>query len=388
MTQDAEALRRAIEAAASARAGLARSVGDVAGALAEAAKWWRRAPDLPPRLAAGGGWAPVMVADALDGIVAPFDAPAMERLAAQERPTTAPPAVVAHVLASNVPALALPAIAHALLAGAAVVVKSGRGDVVSAPTFHDALRAVDPDLARTVVTASWPRGDTARDAALLAAAPVTVLTGSDEAIAALAPRAHGRVLTFGARTSVAILADPSSADVDAFAADVACWEQHGCLSPQVAFVLGDAACVADALAGSLERLAARWPLPARAVETRAARRVVLDDAAWTGASVRAGDWGAVVLAPPGPAAVGPGGRTIRVQPLDDLRALPERLSRGKIESVGTNGPLPDGLAAFGVSRVCRVGAMQRPSLGWPRGGRPPIRMLFEPHATAAMEDDR
>jgi len=38
--------------------------------------------------------------------------------------------LVAHVLASNVPALALPAIALACLAGAAVVVKSGRRDAL------------------------------------------------------------------------------------------------------------------------------------------------------------------------------------------------------------------------------------------------------------------
>src|SRR5262249_59122510 len=49
------------------------------------------------------------------------------------------PWLVAHVLASNVPALALPAIALGCLAGAAVLVKSGRADPCSAPAFRRAL---------------------------------------------------------------------------------------------------------------------------------------------------------------------------------------------------------------------------------------------------------
>lgn len=388
MTAEVAALRRTIDAAASARARLAHSVGDVAAALAEAATRWRRMPAVAHDLAVATGFAPAMLAEGLDDVVAPLEAAAMERAARREcAGTPAPPPVVAHVLASNVPALALPAMAHALLAGTAVVVKSGRSDRVSAPAFHAALAAVDPPLAATVVTAAWPRGDP-RDAALLATVPLVALTGSDAALAALAPQARGRVLAFGARTSVAVLVEPEPAALDDLARDVACWEQQGCLSPHVAFVVGDAAATGTALAAALERLAARWPPRAADLAARAARRTALEEAAWSGARVHAGRWGAVVVDAPGPAAPGPGGRTIRVQPLGDLHELPGRLARGTIESVGTSGPVPAGLAALGVSRICHVGRMQRPSIAWPRGGRPPIRMLRDPDATATLEDAR
>src|SRR2546428_5936385 len=99
-------------------------------------------------------------------------------------------ALVAHVLASNVPALAMPAIALACLAGAAVVVKSGRDDPLSASAFQRALAAVDPELAATVVTVYWPGGDPVHEEILLATADVAVLTRREPAPAS--PARPGR----------------------------------------------------------------------------------------------------------------------------------------------------------------------------------------------------
>src|SRR5437899_356584 len=108
-----------------------------------------------------------------------LDAATMSALAEREwgagaaaRPAPPGPALVAHVVASNVPALALPAIALGCLAGAAVLVKSGRDDPLSAPAFQRALAAVDPALAATVVTAYWPGGEVAREDAALGRAEV------------------------------------------------------------------------------------------------------------------------------------------------------------------------------------------------------------------------
>jgi len=77
------------------------------------------------------------------------------------------------------------------------VIKSGRRDPLSAPAFVRALTDVDADLAATVVTAYWPGGDTAREDLLFERADVVVLTGGDEAIAALASRTRQRLIGHG-----------------------------------------------------------------------------------------------------------------------------------------------------------------------------------------------
>jgi len=388
VTSDAGAeFARSLDAAANARARMRRSAADVATALERAADLWIRTPGLCPSLAAATGLSAAMLRDALPDTVASFDAATMTALAEREtNGAPPPPPIVAHVLASNVPALALPAIAQALLAGTAVVVKSGRNDRYSAPAFRGALEAVDPELARSVVCVDWPRGDAARDGLLLSL-PVVVVTGSDATVAALGPHATGRVLTFGTRFSIALVVDATPDALEGLARDIACWEQRGCLSPHVVFACGDLDRTAASLARALEDVAKRWP-PTDDVATRAARRTAVDEATWAGGHGHAGAWGAVLVERPGPARATPTGRVVRMQSLDDPPALASRIQSDAVECVGTDLRTPLSLGACAISRLCGLGRMQRPSLAWPRGGRPPIRMLLDPNATTTLEDDR
>jgi hypothetical protein len=48
---------------------------------------------------------------------------------------------------------------------------------------------------------------------------------------------------------------------------------------------------------------------------------------------------------------------------------------GVAEAGERRGPLAAALAAAGVERVCRLGWMQRPPLGWRRDGRPTLADL-------------
>src|SRR5205823_5868149 len=122
---------------------------------------------------------------------------------AASRPAPRGPSLVGHVLAGNVPPVRLPAIALGCLVGAAVVVKSGLDDPLSAPAFHRALEAVDPALAATVVTAYWPGGERAYEEAAFRRAAVVVASGTDETVTALAGRLGARLIANGERTSVA-----------------------------------------------------------------------------------------------------------------------------------------------------------------------------------------
>ena len=388
-------VRARLDAAGRARERLrSRSLEAAIDALAAAARRWRADPSLAPALAAVGGLSVANAAAAVDVAAEAIDTDAMRALVEQEsgvgasrRPAPAGPALVAHVLASNVPALALPAIVHACLVGAAVIVKSGRHDAVSAPAFVRALAAVDPDLAATVVAAYWPGGDAAGES-LLQDADVVIATGGDTALAALARRIGSRLVAHGPRASAAVVAATESAD--AVALDVALHDQRGCLSPHVVFVVGDAPAFARRLASALDAVAERLPPGDAAVEERAAVRAFIGDAEWTeGTRVLAGPGGAVVLEPLRPFGPTPGRRTVVVHPLPAVDDVARFLPVAGVECVGVAGVdashLAGALAARGVSRICPVGRMQRPPLSWPQGQRPPLAVFLGRTAGLTIE---
>lgn len=377
-TESPAALAARIDAALRARA--RRPLRDVAAALAAAAVQWRNDPDLAAELPAVARLSPQMIAAVIPLAAEALDGEAMLALVERElgagaadRPAPAGPGLVAHVLASNVPALALPAIALGCLAGAAVVVKSGRGDPLSAPAFRRALAAIDPDLAATVVTTYWPGGERPNEDVVLARADVVVVTGGDAAIAALAARVRGRLIAHGPRLSVAAVTD-GDAVAENVALDIALHDQRGCLSPHAVYVDGDARAFAGRLAAALDALGARLPVGPASIEERAAARAARDDDDWAGAEVRTGPGGTVAYDPRPMFRPTGGRRTVRVHPHVPLaKALPA----GRIECVGVAGRVETAaLVRLGVARVCPVGRMQRPPLSWPRGQRGPLRSLL------------
>ncbi|HEV7732865.1 MAG TPA: acyl-CoA reductase [Candidatus Binatia bacterium] len=376
-------LGAAIDAALAARERLRdRPRRETARSLAAAATRWRDDVDLRAALPAATRLSPDMIDAVMPRITGALDADAMTELVARElgpRPT-AGPALVAHVLASNVPALALPAIALGCLAGAAVVVKSGRDDVLSAPAFHRALETVDPELAATVVSTYWTGGDRGVEDAVLARADVVVASGSDATMQALAPRLGTRLLAHGARVSCIVVAS-DDADVAArVASDVALYDQRGCLSPHTVYVVGDASAFAERLAVALATQPAAGPAT---LEERAARRTLLAVSEWQG-DVLHGD--GVLCGPPAPFRPTCGGRVVRVQEVRSIADVPTLLPSHGIECVGIAGLDPDtaALARLGVARVCPVGRMQSPPLAWPCGQHAPLRSLLRLETPPAL----
>ncbi len=394
------ALRARLEAAVEARARLrARPLHETIAALAAAAARWRDDAALRAELPAAAYLSPAMIAAVMPIAADALDAQAMAELVRREwgagaaaRPAPPGPALVAHLVASNVPALALPAIALGCLAGAAVLVKSGRDDPLSAPAFQRALAGVDPALAATVVAAYWPGGDVAREDAALGRAEVVVATGSDATLAALVPRLGRRLIAHGPRWSVAGVG-PAAAEVDAIALDVALHDQRGCLSPHAVYVTGDARGFAERLAAALDAVAVRLPPGPASVDARAAARLLAAEAEWApGAAVLGGAGGTVIYEEAPAFRPTAGLRTVRVHPLRDPRVLPELLPPGRIECVGVAGvdpaPLVAVLRARGVARICPVGRMQRPPLSWPRGQHPPLGALLGRRGEPLIEVER
>ncbi len=378
-------LERAVDAARLASARVARRPRrEIASALAAAARRWRADAALRDALPAQAGLSPPVLGAGLDAAADALDADAMIALADRELGAIRPPRpwLVAHVLASNVPALGVPAIALTCLAGAAAVIKSGRADRLSAPAFRRALEAEDAELAATVVTAYWPGVDTATARAALAPADIVVATGQDATLASLARRLAGRLVAHGERTSIVVVgrgAEPGDGLAERVARDVALHDQRGCLSPAAVYVEDDADAFADRLVAALAAVADAWPPGPLAAAERAAHRVAVAEAEWTGARALGDAAGTVLLAPDARPRPCPGRRTVWVHP---LAGLPDLLPPGRIECVGVAGTVLDldALRRLGVSRVCAAGRMQRPPLSWPRGQHAPLRALLDlPH---------
>jgi len=356
-----------------------RPVRSIAAALAAAAARWRHDPEVRTELARTTDLSPAMLNIVAPLVAEPIDTDALVELHAREAEAHGP-ALIAHVLASNVPALAVPAIALSCLAGAAVVVKSGRADRVSASAFARAVAEVDPDLGATILATYWPHEATETERAVLAAADVVSITGTNEAIATISRRTNARVVAHGARTSVALMRDDApAAEMAALAVDIVLYEQRGCLSPTTVFVAGGANVreFARGILAALDAAAVPFPMPQSTV-ARASRRVAIETARFAGATVLEGSGGAVVLGvPPGTIDDALIGRTVAICPFDGDSLAGFR--RGEIECIGIGGMVEIGEDFFrehGVSRVCPVGRMQRPRIDWPRGQRPALGSLF------------
>jgi acyl-CoA reductase-like NAD-dependent aldehyde dehydrogenase len=385
-------LARAVAAARAASARVAqRPRRDVARALAAAGRRWREDPELREALPPEARLSPPVVAAGLDIVARMLDPQAMvelvERELGSERPTG--PWLVAHVTASNVPALGVPAIALTCLAGAAAVVKSGRADRLSAPAFRRALEAEDAELAETVVTTYWAGGDAAAEHSVLAAADVVVATGRDETADSIVRRHSGAVIAHGERTSLAVIgrtAIDDAAIAERVARDVALHDQRGCLSPVAVLVDGDARAFAERLVAALAVLADAWPPGPLTTAERAAHRSLVAEAEWIGAAVL-DSAGGTVLVHDDPRPRGcPGRRTVWVHP---LTSLSQAVLPGRVECVGLARARVDidALRRLGVSRVCDAGTMQRPPLSWPRGQHAPLRTLLRLSGEPRLEVD-
>lgn len=383
------------------RAELVEALGGVLDRLRDAGSEPRRR--LEAALPGATGFSAEGVHEGLARALAPWSGAALHALAASELgpdlgdagprraagfPTTAV------VLAGALPTPSLPALLAPLLLGSPVVAKTSAHDPVTARVLAGALAEADPTLGASLEVVSFS-GDDAEATAALLAADCVVATGSDETVGALAARVAPprRFVGYGHRTSVAALGPgvrsgaALEAACEALAFDVAVWDQLGCLSPVALYAAGTERVgdgLLDALGHALERAEARWPrgrveVAAAAAGTHERDEATLRAAAGADVELRIGAGAAWTLVAepdvrPRPA---PGHRFLRIHPVPDAEALPAALAPlgPHLAAVGIAG-FPDGgdalagaLVRLGASRVCPLGTMQTPPLGWCHDGR-------------------
>jgi len=313
------------------------------------------------------------------------------------------PELLVHVAPGNLPVPTLMCMVLGLLVRAAQFVKCATGTAFLPRLFAHSIYAENSKIGSCIELAEWPGGKTELEQALFAQADCVIVTGTDDTVAAvrqLVPPdvrfvGYGHRISFGFVTCQA-LTRPGAKQVAAnAAADVAAWDQLGCLSPHLLYVEtgGEISpdTFAELLAAELARIETTQPRGAVPVETAAqivSRRALYEVRAanspltrlW--ASTGSTAWTVVYEADP-QFQLSCMHRFVYVKPVRDLaEALANaEIVRGKVSTVGVAAPaerlhqIASQLASWGVTRICPLGRMQQPPLQWRHDGRPALAEL-------------
>jgi hypothetical protein len=258
-----------------------------------------------------------------------------------------------------------------------------------------------------------PTDGAALDCAL--EAPCVVATGSDETITSIRTRLTSaqRFVAYGHRFSIALFGPETARDsaslreaCEGIALDVARWDQSGCLSPVVVYLLDIEEStrhrIAHDVSEALEALSATLPRGTLSPDAKAQIATERAEARMRAASGRGlifeGSQHTVVLesdARPKPA---PLHRFLRLMPVDSPSALVDALApfAGSLSNIAIAGFPPEParsplkrtstdslltalqgrLSRLGISRFAKPGRLQTPPIDWPHDGMP----LFTPLA--------
>lgn len=312
------------------------------------------------------------------------------------------PQLLAHVAPGNLPIPVMMDMVLGLLTRSAQFVKCATGRAFVPRMFAHSLYDADHKLGACMEVAEWKGGLDSLDSALFAESDCVTATGSDETLAAISgkiPRTarfvgYGTRVSFGYVTREALRQTQSV--VKRAAADVVAWNQCGCLSPHVIYV-EDGGTVsgetfADMLGAELQALEGTHPRGALSAaeaagiarrrsfyEVRAAHSP--DTRMW--ASKESTAW-TVILENDPKFQISCLNRFIYVKAVTQAEDAIHGADavRDKISTVGLAAGAGDAqelarkFARWGAKRVCPLGQMQRPPLGWRHDGRPSLGDLI------------
>ncbi len=391
------------------------SLAERIAALDRVAASWL-APDSPWRwralveVFAATGYPERAIETALDNLWSSLRAPHLAEVAESEnleRLGDAPPRLALHVLAGNVPGAGVFGIIAALLAGVPSLVKPAAREPHVPSLVVESIASLSPTFRRAVAIASWRGGTAELDAAAIEEADLVLAYGRDETLDALAHHAHHRLLRFGQRISVALLARCATTrrTAAALAEQVALFDQQGCLSVQIACVeessVDETRRFVATIAEELARLADELPrAPLLLPESIAVRRF-LERQRWRAqegeaVEVHGSDAGlfSVVCDRTSEWSRSPGFRQLVVLPVATMQAAASRLAplSGVIEAVGYAGP-PERLgeiaavaAECGAHRLCPLERLQAPPFAWRQSGHARLASLFRDDVAGCCGD--
>lgn len=340
--------------------------------------------------------------EGIDSALRAWDPSAFQALAEREigallqpdRTRLAPFETISVLAGGALPMPTLSSILFPLVVGSPVLLRETQQDPVTGKLVARSLAAIDEALAPCLECVRFPHEDEAALAEFLAS-PCVVATGSNETIRTLRARLRPdqRFVAYGHRFSVAvfgseILEAPAALQkaAEGLALDIARWDQSGCLSPALLYVVGldpaERMTVAERLAHELDRVSEslpRGPVSPAAGAAQATERAEARMRAAADPTVRLieGPDSTVVLeadARPRPA---PLGRLIRMHPVESLAALGKalhpfdrQLSNAAIAGFSDRekSQLHFLLETKGINRITAPGTMQTPPIDWPHDG--------------------
>ena len=286
---------------------------------------------------------------------------------------------ILHIVSGNTPAAGLQSLIRGLLLGSHNLCKIPSEGLAEIESFRAALPAAlaeRVEISRTLPP-DW-----------LTRADAIIVFGKDETAAHFRGLAMlGKIfIAHGHRVSAGFVFDDADfASAAGAARDVSVFDQQGCLSPHAIYVCGDAREYAARLATEMERFNAREPRGSVSLSESLAIRVAREDFAFRAASGDAAlahsegstDWTVVFDPAPGfPRS--PLNRFVFVKPLPSDLASELREVRAHLSCAGIWPALLEHartLAALGFSRICPLGAMQKPPATWHQDGVPCLASL-------------
>lgn len=298
------------------------------------------------------------------------------------------PLLMLQVLAGNVPGVAITATIRSLLVRSGVLCKVAEAEPGLLSVFARLLAEEDELLGRTLAVTWWPGSEfPAAWRAWSRRAGRVVAYGGDQAVEAIrrAVPADVDVVAYGPRAGIGVILPDAGSGTEALAHDVWAYDQQGCVSPRIVYVIGRSARdFAAQLGQALEAESQSRPPPMPTAEEAVAIRSLRtsfefehyaggecsveapgESLAWTVLASEEPDVRADVLP-----------RIVRVHRVDSLERLLDLLVRieGRIQAVGYLGTeglevLREGAASLGVSRIAPLGTVAWPPADWRHEGR-------------------
>ncbi len=302
------------------------------------------------------------------------------------------PALTVHVFSGNIPGVSVTSLIRALCVKSPSMGKTAAGEPYFAVCFGRALAEHDPELAKCLAVTHWPGGSHDLESVAYSEAAAVVAYGSDETIADISCRVppQTRFISYPNRLGAALVARSaltreSLADlVRGAAADVAAFDQQGCVSPHTIYLERGGAVspmdFAQALAGALDEISTKIPrgklAPGESVHIHQLRAQAEVRGATVLASEPGTEWTVIVEAVPGFEA-STLNRLIYLRPVDELaEALEALVGVGRhLQTVALAAAPADRrelaarLGSLGATRVVPMGRAAWPGPHWHHDGR-------------------
>jgi hypothetical protein len=310
------------------------------------------------------------------------------------------PELISLVTAANLPSLTIMSIVHGLLIGSAQFIKCPEGSGYIPKLFAHSLYDAHPKLGACIELASWTGGEEVLEKSLFEESDCVVATGRDETVTSVRSRIlpHQRFVGYGSRVSFAyiqkdMLSRAMAKELAKNAAqDVASWNQLGCLSPHLIYVEKGGSVgpemFSEMLAEALEQI--ETTQPRGDISHSQEDHITYKRNFYESRSEGAGDvrqwksesdtsWTVVYEEDP-VFTTSCLNRFIHVKTVKDVEEMLRvaEMARGQVSTVGLSAPKNDAehivkkMAHWGVTRICPIGQMQNPPLGWRHDGRPPL----------------